>query len=197
LGLFRRIHCGAGLRRVGAPAGGLDALELVEGAVEGALDAGFVAAEGVEDAGGGTGVPAEDVGEFVFLGEVVVVGFEVRLVVGEAEIEEAGFDSAAAGEAPLGHDGLVDEGGFEGAGGLEVIEEGVEEFVEGLFVLAVDDGVVGGESVFEGIEANGGLAFGGFGAGAELGVAAVGVDLCFGCHIVCSLERIARAGRRF
>ena len=157
--------------------GGLDALEFVEGAVEGALDAGLVAAEGVEDAGCGTGVPAEDVGEFVFVGKAAVVGFEVPLVVDEAEIEEAGFDGAAAGEAPLGHDDLVDEGGFESAGGLEVIEEGVEEFVEGIFLFAPDDGVIGSESVFEGIEADGGLALGGGGAGAVLGVGAIGGDL--------------------
>jgi hypothetical protein len=196
LGLFREIGFGGG-RRVRELAGGLEALELVEGAVEGALDAGFVAAEGFEDAGCGTGVPAEDVGEFVCVDEAVVVGFEVLLVVDEAEIEEAGFDGAAAGEAPLGHDDLVDEGGFEGAGGLEVIEEGVEEFVEGLFVFAVDDGVFGGEAVFEGIEANGGLAFGGFGAGAELGIAAIGGALFAGCHKGFSFGRIAREGRRF
>ncbi len=182
LGLFCKIHFGGGLRRVGAPAGGLDALELVEGAVEGALDAGLVAAEGVEDAGRGTGVPAEDVGEFVFVGKADVAVFEVPLAVDEAEIEEAGFDGAAAGEAPLGHDDLVDEGGFEGAGGLEVIEEGVEEFVEGLVVFAADDGVIGSEAVFEGIGADGGLALGGFGAGAVLGVAAIGGDLFVGGH---------------
>ena len=137
-----------------------------------------------------TGVPAEDVGEFVCVDEAVVVGFEVLLVVDEAEIEEAGFDGAAAGEAPLGHDDLVDEGGLDGAGGLEVVEEGVEEFVEGLIVFAEDDGVFGGEAVFEGIEADGGLAFGGFGAGAELGVAAIGGALFAGAIQVAPLEEL-------
>ena len=154
----------------------------MEGAVEGALDAGLVTAEGVEDAGCGTGVPAEDVGDFVFVGKAVIVGVEGLLLVDEAEIEEAGFDGAAAGEAPLGHDDLVDEGGFEGAGGLEVIEEGVEEFFEGVFLFAPDDGVIGSEAVFEGIGADGGLALGGLGAGAVLSVAAIGGDLFVGGH---------------
>ena len=54
----------------------------------------------------------------------------------EAEFEEAGFDAAEAGELPLGHDDLVDEGGFEGAGGLELFEEGGAEFVEIRFLFA-------------------------------------------------------------
>jgi hypothetical protein len=163
-------------------AGGLEALKFVEGAVEGALDADLIAAEGAEDAGGGTGIAAEDVGQFVFVGEAVVIDFEVLLVVDEAEFEETGFEFATAGEAPLGGDDLADEGGFEGADGLEVVEEGVAEIVEGLFVFAEDHGVFGAEAVFEGIEADGGLAFGGFGAGAELGIAAIGGDLLAGSH---------------
>ena len=46
LGLFGRIDLGEGWR-VGVVAGSLEALEFVEGAVEGALDAGLVAGEGV------------------------------------------------------------------------------------------------------------------------------------------------------
>jgi hypothetical protein len=181
LGLFGRIDLGEG-RRVGVVAGSLEALEFVEGAVEGALDAGFVAGEGVEDAGGGTGVPVEDAGQFLVVVEASVLGFGVRFKVDEAKFEEAGFEAAATDEAPLGHDDLVDEGGFERSGGLELVEEGVAEFVESLIVFAYDDGGLGSEAVFEGIEADGGLAFGGFGAGAVLGIAAVGVDLFFGGH---------------
>jgi hypothetical protein len=57
------------------------------------------------------------------------------VVVGGAEIEEPGFDSAEAGQAPLSGDDLVDEGGFEGATGLEVFEKGAAEFVESRFVF--------------------------------------------------------------
>jgi hypothetical protein len=86
----------------------------------------------------------------------------------------------------------MDEGGFERAVGVELVEEGVAQFVEGLLVFDEDDGVFGGEAVLEGIEANGGLAFGGFGAGAELGVTAIGGALFAGSHRGCSFEGIAR-----
>jgi hypothetical protein len=191
--LFGRIGFGGRRRGVGRLAGGLEALELVEGTVEGALDAGFVAAEG----GDGLGVSPEDVGEAAAWGELGVLLLDVLLVVGEAEIEEAGFEAAAAVEAPLGHDDLVDEGGFEGAGGLEVVEEGVAEFVESIFVFVEDGGVFGGEAVLEGIKANGGLAYGGFGAGAELGVPAVGGALFASSHKGFSFGGITRLGRRF
>jgi hypothetical protein len=89
-------------------AGGLEALELVEGAVERALGAGSVAAE----VGEGVGVFVEDVGESFVGGGVGVFRIDVLPVVGEADVEEAGFDIAAAGDAPLGHDDLVEERGF-------------------------------------------------------------------------------------
>jgi hypothetical protein len=170
------------------PAGGLEALELVEGAIKGALDAGFVAAEGGE----GVGALPEHVGEAAAGGEVGVLLLDVCLAVGETEVEETGFEAAKAAEPPLGHDDLMDEGGFEGAGGLEVVEEGVAEFVEGIVVFVEDGGVFGGEAVLECVEANGGLAFGGDGAGAELGVTAIGGALFAGGHRDCSFEGIAR-----
>jgi hypothetical protein len=88
----------------------------------------------------------------------------------------------------------VDEGGFEGAGGLELFEEGDPEFFEIRFLFADDDRVFGGEAMLEGIEANGGLAFGGLGTGAQLGVAAIGVDLLFGGHVLRLLRRKVSAG---
>jgi len=36
-----------------------------------------------------------------------------------------------------------------------LVGEGVEEFVERLFVFDEDDGIFGGEVVFEGVKANG------------------------------------------
>jgi hypothetical protein len=181
LGLF------GGIGFVGGLAGGLEALEFVEGAEEGALDAGLVATEHGE----GVGVFVKDLSQLLVAEEVdVFLAIEILLFVGEAEFEEAGFDAAAAGEAPLSYDHLVDEGGFEGTGGLEVVEEGVAEFVEGLLVFDENDGVFGDEAVFEGIEANGGFAFGGFGAGAELGIAAVGGALLAGCQWVTPLGEL-------
>jgi hypothetical protein len=177
LGLVGRIPFDGG-RRVWALAVGLEALEFVEGAVEGALDAGFVAAEG----GDGFRIPAKDIGELLVVAEIGVILIDVIAVVDEAEVEEAGLDIAAAGEAPLGHDDLGDEGGFEGAGGPELVFKLLKEFVESLLVFAGDDGVFGGEAVCAGVVSNGGLAFGGLWAGAELGVSTVRGDLLFGSH---------------
>jgi hypothetical protein len=162
----------------------------MEGAVEGALGAGLVATKGGE----GIGALAEDVGQFLGLVVVVEELLIVVVQVEEAEFEEAGFDAAEAGELPLGHDDLVDEGGFEGAVGLELFEEGGAEFFEIRFLFAIDDRAFGGEAMLEGIEANGGLAFGGFGAGAQLGVAAIGGDLLFGGHVLRLLTRKVSAG---
>jgi hypothetical protein len=153
----------------------------VKGAVESALDAGFVTAQGSE------GVPAvavvaEDVGETVVGDEVGVFLFHVLLLVQEAEPEEGGFHEAEAGEAPGGHDDLVDEEGFDGADGLEVVEEGLKGLVEEVRVLVGYDGMPGGEAMFQGIAPGSGLALGGFGAGAVLGVGAVGVDLLLRGH---------------
>ena len=106
----------------------------MEVAEEGALDAGFVAAEGIEDAGGDTGAPAEDVGQFLIAVEPVVIAFGIQFAVDEADFEITGFEFATAGETLLGGDDLVDEGGFQWADGLEVVEEGVAEFVESLLV---------------------------------------------------------------
>jgi hypothetical protein len=189
LGLFGRIYF-EGRRRVGEPAVGLEALQLMEGAVEGALGTGLVATK----SGEGIGVRVEDVGQFLGLVVVIEELLIVVLQVEEADFEEAGFDSAEAGELPLGHDDLVDEGGFEGAVGLELFEEGDPEFFEILILFANDDRVFGGEAMLEGIEADGGLAFGGFGAGAQLGVAAIGVDLLFGGHDLRLLTRKVSAG---
>ena len=154
----------------------------MEGAIESALDAGFVAGEV------GEGVPAAAIvlkymGKAVLSGQAAVVPVQVFLFVDEAEREETGFERAEAGETPGGHRDLLDQLGFEGADGLKVIEEGAEGLVEGVPVLAGDNGLLGGEAMFERVEAGGGLALGGFGAGAALGVGTVGIDLLLRSHI--------------
>jgi len=162
-------------------AGGPEALKLTVGAVEGALDAGFVAGQEGKRVGA-AGVAEEDEGHAVVGDEVAVLRVDVSAVIDQAECVGADFHGAGAGKAPGGHDHLMDEEGFDGIERLEMVQVGIEEFVELAFVLARDDSVLGGESMFEGIEADGGLALGGFGAGAALGVPAIGFDLQFGGH---------------
>jgi hypothetical protein len=157
--------------------GGLEAQKLVMGSEEGALGTGFIAGQDGEGARA-AGVAEKDVGEAVAGCEVVhVVG-----VFGQAEFEQAGFQAADAGEAPGGHDDLLDQKDLDGADGPVVLLVGFGEFLELAIVFEGDDGVLGGEPMFEGIQANGGLAFGGLGAGGFEGIGTVGVDLFLGSH---------------
>jgi hypothetical protein len=54
--------------------------------------------------------------------------------------------------------------------------------VEILRIFRGNEHLRGGEAVLEGVDAGFGFAFRGFGAGAELGVAAIGFVLFFGGH---------------
>jgi hypothetical protein len=64
-----------------------ETLVVMAGAVEGALDAGFVAAL----SGEGVGAPAEDVGQLLGLVEAIVPLLEVILVVEDTGFDNAGF----------------------------------------------------------------------------------------------------------
>ena len=161
-------------------AGGLEALQFVHGAVEGALDAGFVTTQEHENAFA-AGVAEEDVGVLVVAGGDLESP-QFPFFFNEQPVEEAGFHAAEAAEAPGGHDHLLDEEGFGGTDGLVVVLERLLDFLEFGFPLGFNDGVLGGEAMAEGIEADGGLALGGFGAGAALGIPAIGFDLQFGGH---------------
>ena len=95
---------------------------------------------------------------------------------------EAGLSAEEAAEAPVGGGELLEEDVLEGTGGLLFGFEGGEEFEEGLLVLFVQNRVGGEEAMLEGVAGAGRLALWGFGPGAELGVAAVGVELALRRH---------------
>jgi len=85
-------------------------------------------------------------------------------------------------ETPGGHDHLLDEEVLGGADGLVFCLKSLECLVEVLLIFAGEDGGFCGETVAQGVEANGGAAFGSLGAGAQLGVPAIGVNLLLGGH---------------
>jgi len=62
---------------------------------------------------------------------------------------------------------------------VEFFDEVGDEIVKDGFVFGGEDVMMAVEAVFEGVEAGFEFAFAGFGAGAPLGVAAVGLDLFF------------------
>jgi hypothetical protein len=159
----------------------------VEGAVEGALDAGFVAGQDGERVGV-TDVAEVDGGEAVETGEAPAFVVEAAGVFGQAELEGGGFHSADTAEAPGGHDDLLNEEDFDGAEGFVMLFVRVGDFVELVLVFEREDGVLSGESMFEGVKANGGLARGGLGTSGVEGVGAVGVNLFLGRHSERSLE---------
>ncbi|HKW97944.1 MAG TPA: hypothetical protein VJN43_09415 [Bryobacteraceae bacterium] len=121
LGLFcgifrrrgRRIRFGGEIGRLLPIRRGAEALELVERAIERALDAGFIA-EQVFDGARAAGIVEKGHGAAAVGFEAGEVLLHARGEIGHAEIEQSGFDAAEAGEAPGGHDHLVDEKIFGG-----------------------------------------------------------------------------------
>jgi len=117
-------------------------------------------------------------GGFGVLGEAEAFG-ELGLVEG---VEPGGFGVGEALDEPLLLGEALDEEDAGEGGGLEVFEEVVFELVVFGLGLEGENGELGGEAVFEGVEAGGEFAGVGFGAGGFLSVEAVGRDLLFGGH---------------
>jgi len=142
--------------RLGQPvedlAGGLESFEFAEGAVEGALVMAAVADEAVELVG--------------LIGEV---------------LEGLGFEGFEAAEVPAGGEEVVEEGEFEGAGGLDLGAVALFEFGEGLFFVVAQQQAAG-EVVPVGVEAGGGFACVRAGSSGVLGVLPAGGLLGCGAH---------------
>ena len=165
----------------------------MEGLVEGAARRGLVAEELHEGIAGA--IAPEDASEEAGVLVVLLIGlgvggvgirgveFEVPAQVVESVGDEAGFEAGDAPEAPVGGGQFKDEEALERALGLVFGAEGVHEFLELLAVLfGQDHGARGSEAVLVGVAADGSLAFGGFGARAAAGAAAVGFDLLVAGH---------------
>ena len=165
-------------------------LEFLEGFVVGAADGVFVARELGE--GVGFAVPIE--GDAEKAGVLVVellfggaggarggIGATLGLARAFHGIDEdAGLEAEGAAETPLGAGQLADVGVFEGVGGLEEVEETVEQGLEVGEVLLGEDGVAGAEAVGAGVGGDFGFTLGSSGAGGAPGVAAIGVYLQLG-----------------
>ncbi len=101
----------------------------------------------------------------------------------EALVPDIGVGFAKADEEP----GLVNEVGNEeflfGGGGLVASDVIVAQGFESVPVFADEDVGIGEDGVLEGVEAGDGFAFGGAGSGGMLGVASIGCDLFWSCHM--------------
>jgi hypothetical protein len=137
------------------------------------VETGLVAEEEIEG-GVGFGV-AEGQDETVEIGGGGGMGFH-------AGFEGAHLGGPGAVEAPVGGDHFVDEGEFDFVGGMEAVEVGLAEGLEGFLVFMAEDQGFGEQAVFEGVLRGDGFALGSFGAARERAVGAVGSEFLFGCR---------------
>ena len=192
MGLFGAVGwCGGG----GCVSGGCvqlteeaEALEFGDGFVEAVFEAASVHEEAVEDAGVGE-VFDDDAAE----GEVgigVRWGTQGSLESGEGAggvfgvegVEGLVLEAFGALESPGESYGAVGEGGLDGAFGGEFGEHLVAVEFEFALIFADNDGLAGAQAVLEGVLGDGGLAFGGAGAGGFAGVETIGLDLGWTRH---------------
>ena len=140
-------------------------VELVEGAVETAIEGGFVADEEMGGVVIGDGVA----GEVEFVAD------------SEALADLAGLVADGAVASPIADGDFLDEEFLDHADGPEFIAQLGEEGFElvGVFEVVAGgyDEVSGEEAVFEGVEAGDGFAVGGAGAGGIAGVSTIGPTL--------------------
>src|SRR5438445_5975174 len=147
----------------------------MDGAFDGAVQAGFLAAEAVQEALG-IGVALGSVGEAAGVVKVGIplvmpdIGFMLALVEGD-------FHALDPRAAPGGHGDLADEGFFGWGGGPVLGIEAVKEGFERGRIFAGQDEGFGVQAVFEAVETDGGASFGRGWARAFLGVETVSVDL--------------------
>jgi hypothetical protein len=156
-------------------------LELVERAVESAFELGRLERKAVETPGA-SGVGLKGGGEALPGREIAVLLFQGRLELAQILVEKLRFIGAEESDAPGGLGDLADEGGPSGDVGLEILEEDIEVAVVFGLLFRGDDELLGVQAVLQGVEADGGLALRGSGAGAFERIAAIGVELFLGNH---------------
>lgn len=168
--------------------GGLEAGEEAVLGLDFAAKAGLLAADGFEGGVGGEEVAFGDGSEEESVGGVLFTEFSGggALDVEHGKLEGSGFLGEGAGVAPFGDGDALDAAVLEGVGGGEGGDQVGEKGLEvGVGFTGKDEGV-GGSAVFEGIEADGGFAFGGEGTAGKGSVAAGGFLLGGGASGVLS-----------
>jgi len=166
----------------GIGAGGPEAIEFLEGALE-------VALEGIE-----TALEAGEGFVAAIEGATEVVGVVAVAVFVDVGVPEAGFGAAEAAENPLGMDGDVEESLLLGGIGLKLGVEGGGEVLEIGLAFTDDDLGLGVEAGLGVVEGGGGFARRCAGAGGFLGIAAIGFNLEFGRHRRSCLDGSRRSG---
>src|SRR6266581_2583667 len=179
-----------GLVSLGVAAGAA-AAELLGGAQDGAVQAGFVALEAGQDAfRAAVGVALGDEGEAAHWVEGAIPAIVIFDQAFVFVLVERGFHALNPQSTPGGHGDLGDEEFLGGGGGLVFGVEPVEQGVELGGIFAGQDEGFGVQAVFEAVQTNGGAAFGRGRARAVLRVETVRFDLSVGGHKTPLVERL-------
>ena len=144
--------------------------DVVQGAVEAAAEAGFVAMEEVKPGSGSQG--AEGVGH----GGDGIAG---RLL-GDGLVEGAGFHGPDAAEAPGGGAHFLDQAELDAVAGDEAAQVVGHGFGEALGGLAIEQDASGEQAMADGVLGGALFPFGGDGALGAGAVGARGSDTTFG-----------------
>jgi hypothetical protein len=114
-------------------------LEVFEGALEAALEAGFIAVDEVEF--GAAGEIGEGSGDAVAGTSVFSGGF----------VEEIGFDAPKTALAPDGSREFLDEADFDAVGGIDPVNVLLVEECESIRAFALDEDASGEHAVTRGV----------------------------------------------
>lgn len=153
-------------------------LQLVQGAVEGALKAGFVTTQGVDEFGA-VPIVAIDLG---FVVESVAGAFAVFAEVRVAVAVVARFDAADAAQAPSGRHDLLHQDRFDLRQRIEVFADGLGVTEQLLLLFEGSEELARHEPVGTGVLRGAGFALRRARSCAVLRIAAVGRDLFFTWH---------------
>ena len=171
-----------GLVSLGAAAGAA-AAELLGGAQDGAVQAGFVALEAGQDAfRAAVGVALGDEGEAADWVEGAIPAIVVLGVFFVFVLVEGGFHALNPRSTPGGHGDLGDEDFLCRGGGLVFGVEPVKQSFEIGGIFAGQDEGFGVQAVLEAVETDGGAAFGRGRARGVLRVKTVSFDLSVSSH---------------
>jgi hypothetical protein len=117
---------------------GLQGFELLQAAMEGALDAGFVAGDAVE------------------FGLEVVRGKQVAVF---DAVTQLGFHAASAAKVPGGGDQFIEQGLLDGALRFDLGQEIGQELLEFFVLAGRDDHFAGAEAMLRSVLRGAGFAF--------------------------------------
>ena len=106
-------------------------------------------------------------------------------------LEHGGFDTVGTSQPPCTDRDALGELDFDRVSGFECGDDLADEGFEVFRRFVAKHNLAGGEAVLQGIHPASGAALGRLGAGAELGIAAIGFDLQLAGHVSAEPRRVS------